>query len=99
MNKQHEERDRLAVRCFNNLPPEIAEPRIIGFRFGFDAATEIHQKRIERLREALEGLLYYWTNTPCRFDHNGNCRAHSCFGYDKTCSVADARAALQEETK
>lgn len=53
MNKPHEQRDRLAVRCFNNLPPEIAEPRIIGFRFGFDAATEIHQKQIERLREAL----------------------------------------------
>lgn len=54
MNKLHEERDRLAVRCFHNLPPEMAEPRILGFRFGFDAATEIHQKRIERLREALQ---------------------------------------------
>lgn len=58
-----------------------------------------NERRIEKLREALDGLLYYWTNTPCRFDHNGNCQAHSCFGYDRTCLVADARAALQEDGK
>lgn len=53
-------------------------------------------KRIERLREALNNLMGYWDD-PCRFDHNQNCQEHYSFNYDGTCSVADARAALQEE--
>lgn len=98
-----QERDRLAKERFPWPHFCVVHPDVLArrndFKAGFDAAYEIHKKRIEKLREALEGLLYYWTNTPCRFDHNGNCQAHSCFGYDRTCSVADARAALQEEIK
>lgn len=91
MNKLHEERDRLAVRCFNNLPPEIAEPRIIGFRFGFDAASEIHKKRIERLREALNKL-----TEEMQVFLNASLKHHFP---DAREAQANAIAALQEDGK
>lgn len=51
----------------------------------------------ERLIEAERLLLIFVDNedTPCRFDHHGNCQEHRG---DKPCSVAAARAFLADST-
>jgi len=55
------------------------------FSSGFDAASEFHQKRIEKLREALRQIII---NAPDQSNPKN---------YNKYAFIA--RAALQEETK
>lgn len=60
------------------------------------------QKRLsEQVAKAIDLLadLVRGETDPCRFDHNGNCQEHSCFGWDHTCTTGDARKLLTEMGK
>ena len=52
--------------------------------------------RVEKLVEALAGLVACQGDDPCRYDHHGYCQEHYI---EAECSVAKARAALTEGTK
>lgn len=60
--------------------------------------TPLRTPKSDPLTEAkihIANLLGFLDEDPCRFDHNGNCQTHACFGYDGGCDVADAVAWLE----
>jgi chromosome segregation ATPase len=60
-----------------------------------EAKLAASEALVERLREALDNLVACQGEDPCYYDHHGYCQAHYI---EADCSVAKARAAL-EETK
>lgn len=67
-------------------------------RTGFEWTEETSQPTVEQYRRAwaLLAELVSGETDPCRFDHNGNCQEHMCFGYDYTCDTGEARKLVAE---
>lgn len=82
----------LVEKTDRTSPAEYPEMVLITFEELRDYMREFADREIERLREALAGLV---DDEPCHYDHNGDCQAHFV---SNPCEMAVARTALASAT-